>query len=661
MRCHYEVLGVALDAEADDIKRAYRRQALLWHPDKNREEGAEEQFRLVQSAYETLSEPQERAWYDSHRDAILRGKGSDNGGDGDTDGYAQGGGGGGFSGSGFSPPPDEFDVLAFFRSGTYRGFGPDARGFYSVFGDVFQRLSAQEARSAEGQGREWCPPPPLGTANTAYAPGVQAFYAFWLNFATVKQYEWLDKYAPHDASGRRERRAMEDENKRLRRLGQREHNDAVRALAEFVQKRDPRHVEFVRAKEAADARRIADADARRKQEKEARRLAAAEARRVAALTEPAEPDPDWMVEALERERLEAAARKGKGKKAAAAAAAAAASTSRQTPADADGDAACVDDAPCADEGAAAAGDGCAAEEAGGSEEDVDLYCAVCRKRFKSDKQWVVRPVLCVWAALSAQCTHVHLTDIRPSCPRSVPQNHEQSRKHLDAVAALRRQLEREERAANGGGKRLKGKPAAAAATIGSDATDEDDATFHDAADAAAPSAASRGSSKAARRKAAKLGKRFPGSAAARAASSGSDDDAEEELAEELQAKAKLDDGGAVDPEGDANSDAAFEDAAAYVSVHDDDSSGDDSDGATDEAGSADQQGPESGGAQSASAPHAHKARRNKNKKTDAGAAAAAAAGAAASETTCVLCGLHHDSRSALFRHLKAEHPQRGRK
>ena len=395
MRCHYDVLGVALDAEPDDIKKAYRRQALLWHPDKNRAEGAEEQFRLVQSAYETLSEPQEKAWYDSHRDAILRGANGGGGDAGDGDAPGQGGGFGGFGGSGFSPPPDEFDVLAFFQSGTYRGFGPDARGFYAVFGDVFQRLSAQEARSAEAQGREWSPPPALGTASTAYVPSVQAFYAFWLNFATLKQYEWLDKYAPHDASGRRERRAMEDENRRQRRLGQREHNDAVRALAEFVRKRDPRHVEHVRACEAAEARRIAEAEARRKQEKEARRLAAAEARRVAALTEPAEPDPDWMVEALEQERLEAAARKGKGKKAAAAAAATA---SRQTVANADGDAAGVDDAPGADEGAGAAaaadGGGGGAEEEGASDEDVDLYCAVCRKRFKSDKQWVVRPVLC---------------------------------------------------------------------------------------------------------------------------------------------------------------------------------------------------------------------------------------------------------------------------
>lgn len=388
MRCHYEVLGIDRDADDNDIKRAYRKLALQWHPDKNREEGAEEQFRLVQSAYETLSEPKERAWYDSHRDAILR---SDephaDGGSADGDEGAFGGAWG--SRHGFRPPPDEFDVMSFFRSSAFRGFGGDAGGFYAVFGDVFTRLSGQEARAAEAQGREWSPPPPFGGPSSPYVPVVESFYAFWLGFATLKQYEWMDKYAPSDASGRRERRAMEDENKRQRRAAQREHNDAVRALAEFVRKRDPRYMEHVRCVEAANSKRVADLEAKRKAEKAERRLAAEEARRVAALNEPAEPDPDWMVEALERERLEAAARKGKGKKGKVNAREEASETgdggAARAPGVADTDAGCDQDASTT-----AAGEGAVDGDGDGDEDEVDLYCPVCRKRFKSDKQWAVR-------------------------------------------------------------------------------------------------------------------------------------------------------------------------------------------------------------------------------------------------------------------------------
>ena len=75
MRCHYEVLGLTLNATSDEIKKAYRKQALVWHPDKhmdNKEE-ANKKFLEIQDAYETLSNDQERAWYDSHREVIING------------------------------------------------------------------------------------------------------------------------------------------------------------------------------------------------------------------------------------------------------------------------------------------------------------------------------------------------------------------------------------------------------------------------------------------------------------------------------------------------------------------------------------------------------------------------------------------------------------
>ena len=62
MRCHYEVLELARDADGDAVRKAYRRLALVWHPDKCREPGADERFKEIQQAYETLSDATERAW-----------------------------------------------------------------------------------------------------------------------------------------------------------------------------------------------------------------------------------------------------------------------------------------------------------------------------------------------------------------------------------------------------------------------------------------------------------------------------------------------------------------------------------------------------------------------------------------------------------------------
>jgi molecular chaperone DnaJ len=63
-RDYYEVLGLSRGASQAEIKRVFRRLAMKYHPDRNQDEGAEEQFKEVNEAYEVLSDPDRRASYD---------------------------------------------------------------------------------------------------------------------------------------------------------------------------------------------------------------------------------------------------------------------------------------------------------------------------------------------------------------------------------------------------------------------------------------------------------------------------------------------------------------------------------------------------------------------------------------------------------------------
>ena len=61
---YYDILGVARGADADEIKRAYRKQARKYHPDVSKEKNAEDKFKEVQEAYEVLKDSDKRASYD---------------------------------------------------------------------------------------------------------------------------------------------------------------------------------------------------------------------------------------------------------------------------------------------------------------------------------------------------------------------------------------------------------------------------------------------------------------------------------------------------------------------------------------------------------------------------------------------------------------------
>lgn len=67
-QCYYQVLEVSKQASDSDIKKAYRKLALKWHPDKNSDnkDEAEKMFKIIAEAYEVLSDPSKKAIYDKH-------------------------------------------------------------------------------------------------------------------------------------------------------------------------------------------------------------------------------------------------------------------------------------------------------------------------------------------------------------------------------------------------------------------------------------------------------------------------------------------------------------------------------------------------------------------------------------------------------------------
>lgn len=134
-RDYYDILGVSKSASADELKKAYRKQALAWHPDRNKTPEAEAKFKEVNEAYEVLSDSQRKAAYDQFGHAAFApGGGFGAGGPGGFGGFggAQSGArtgrygpftytyttsGGGQQGSPFGGFADPFEIFEQFFGG----------------------------------------------------------------------------------------------------------------------------------------------------------------------------------------------------------------------------------------------------------------------------------------------------------------------------------------------------------------------------------------------------------------------------------------------------------------------------------------------------------------------------------------------------------------
>jgi DnaJ homolog subfamily A member 5 len=220
------------------IKKAYRRKALELHPDRNfgNAEEATKLFAEVQSAFEVLSDAQERAWYDSHRNAFL----------------------------GSSQPGQHVDGEFFYNIRVttaddvaklmvkYHGrvdYSDSATGFYGGLREFFAELAKEEEVACKWENIAPLQYPDFGQKDDDYDDVVRPFYAAWSGFVTSKSFSWKDHFRPSDAPDRRVRRLMEKQNKGLREEAIRDFNDAVRSLVAFVRKRDPRYQQKQKSEE----------------------------------------------------------------------------------------------------------------------------------------------------------------------------------------------------------------------------------------------------------------------------------------------------------------------------------------------------------------------------------------------------------------------------
>ena len=139
---YYQALGVTKSATPDEIKRAYRKLALQYHPDRNKGKDAEGKFKEVTKAYEVLSDPQKKQTYDQFGHAAFEqgaGQGPFGGAQGGPFSYTYSTGGDGGAGFDFGGFNDPFEIFEQFFGGA-NPFGRQRRQVYSLTIDFLEAV-----------------------------------------------------------------------------------------------------------------------------------------------------------------------------------------------------------------------------------------------------------------------------------------------------------------------------------------------------------------------------------------------------------------------------------------------------------------------------------------------------------------------------------------
>lgn len=236
-------------------------------------------FSKIQNAYQVLSDPQERAFYDRHREGILR--------KGKSSRVAQ---------SGYSVD----DLMNFFDPSVFKGYGDDPKGFYSVYRELFAFLEDLEAEESDNPSRYSFTS--FGSKNTPFEPSLKYFYDKFIHFSSIRVFYEADNYDDGYAENRRHRRAIGKENQKFRDAMRREYNDTVRNLAAWVRKRDPRWQTYQKDRNEQKKK----AEVRRKEETVRRRAEMAE-NYVApewVINDKCIDDEEFLLQQLERLQFE---------------------------------------------------------------------------------------------------------------------------------------------------------------------------------------------------------------------------------------------------------------------------------------------------------------------------------------------------------------------
>ena len=230
--CYYEILGVDKKIETKGLKKAYKRLALKYHPDKapvGEMDNYKEKFQKLNEAYQIINDPNERAWYDSHRNQILNPEMN-------NDNY-----------TGFS-----FDIENYFSDDCYKTGKKEEYGinFYKVFEEVFMKIRIEEEMARENddelfENREsYLKAPMFGNDESEFVD-IEKFYEYWEYFKTSLNFSWVDPFDVREGENRRVKRLIQKENKKARKIARKKYFSLLRRLINFVKSKDKRYQDFL--------------------------------------------------------------------------------------------------------------------------------------------------------------------------------------------------------------------------------------------------------------------------------------------------------------------------------------------------------------------------------------------------------------------------------